>query len=575
VSHALVYLELQSRKNALLGWLRRLREPRYALGSIAVAAYLGYFVLRPIYRDGEASRAASAMFGSFLTGDFAPLALFLLIAWGWFFGAERAALPFSQAEVAFLFPAPVKRRTLLHYRLLKAQVAIVFGAALYPVVLWVAEAPYWQRCVGFWAVLTFHNLHGVARAFTRERLLALGVTAQRRRVALGALLLGAIAISAYQASTRSAPLIPAAQAGFEATSSALLGAPPLSWILAPFRLAIAPLRAASSAELLWALAPALALLAAHYAWVLRTLVGFEEGSLALAEKNAAVMSAMRSGRNAWSALRKRSAGSDPFALSPRGRPEIAFLWQRMIAAGSWASPRSLLVLSAVPIALAAALLGAPAAAGTLRFGGIAALTLAVNGLMLGPPMFRGAVGQLFEQMDLAKSYPLRGWQIVAGELWGPSALLALFEATLITVAAIASGTLGESVTPAFALAGWFAAVANVPLLGALLFGVQLGVQLALPAWFRAEPSQARLEVGGQRLLFMFAGLIASIVACAPAGLAGGVAGGVAYAIAGAAPLAIASAGGAAALALAAELALLVLWLGRRFERIDLASDLPR
>ena len=59
-------------------------------------------------------------------------ALFLMFALllAWILPHSRAALAFTEAEVAFLFPAPISRKTLIHFKLLKSQTAILFSALL-------------------------------------------------------------------------------------------------------------------------------------------------------------------------------------------------------------------------------------------------------------------------------------------------------------------------------------------------------------------------------------------------------------------------------------------------------------
>lgn len=574
MTNALLYLELQSRANALRGWLWRLRQPRYALGSVAIAAYL-WFLTRQMTASDAASRSVWEGPGGILTGEFAPAILLLLIAGGWFFGAERAALPFTEAEVAWLFPAPLSRRTLVHFRLLKSQISNVFGALVYSALLLGTGGLFWHRFVGFWFLLSFHTLHSLAGSFTRERLLARGLDVQRRRGALALLLIAVAAATWLWPRVLGAPADAPHGSGFAFApqAAALLRTPPLSWVLAPFRIALAPLRAATALDLLRALWPALALLAAHYFWAMRAIVGFEEASAALAEKRAAAVRAMRGGRGLL-ALRKRKASSEPFALAPRGRPELAFLWSRLIAAGSWAHPRSLLTLAAILILAVGWLHGRPGWEKTLFAAAIVSAVVASYGLLLAPALARGGFSQLFERIDLTKSYPLRGWQVVLGELLAPIALLATIELTLITVAVIGASPRVE-VPAQLALAAWAAAALLLPPLVGLLFGTQLGVQLALPAWFRPGASSAGLEVGGQRLLFVFGSLIVMVVALVPASLSAGAAGGVAYFISGEIALAVATGGVAAAAAVMGELALLLIWLGRRFERIDLANDLGR
>ena len=46
----------------------------------------------------------------------------------WIVPHSRSALAFSEAEAAFLFPAPITRRTLINFKLLKSQFAILFSA---------------------------------------------------------------------------------------------------------------------------------------------------------------------------------------------------------------------------------------------------------------------------------------------------------------------------------------------------------------------------------------------------------------------------------------------------------------
>ncbi|MCK7478231.1 MAG: putative ABC exporter domain-containing protein [Candidatus Moduliflexus flocculans] len=56
-----------------------------------------------------------------------------VIAWVWPSG--RPPLPFSRAEVQFLFTAPVSRRQLVHYKLWRSQFAILFGSAVATLIL--------------------------------------------------------------------------------------------------------------------------------------------------------------------------------------------------------------------------------------------------------------------------------------------------------------------------------------------------------------------------------------------------------------------------------------------------------
>ena len=76
----------------------------------------------------------------------------------------------------------------------------------------------------------------------------------------------------------------------------LLELPPLGWLLVPFGWLVRPFLAPSWMDFLLVLGPALLLLGAHYLWVMRSAVAFEEASVELAAKTARTMAAMRSGR---------------------------------------------------------------------------------------------------------------------------------------------------------------------------------------------------------------------------------------------------------------------------------------
>src|SRR6185503_14180214 len=90
----------------------------------------------------------------------------------WVFGEDKTALAFSAPEVSMLFPAPLSRRDLVGYKLLRAQIAILFN-----VVIWVAllrrggtELPPLMRALGIWVLFTTTHLHRLCAALVRASL---------------------------------------------------------------------------------------------------------------------------------------------------------------------------------------------------------------------------------------------------------------------------------------------------------------------------------------------------------------------------------------------------------------------
>ena len=195
---ALVYLQLTSLKNALLGRLKRLRNPRYLFAALVGAAYF-YFI---IFRNGAARphgghHVQQLPVGSLPTADWleplGALVLFVAVALTWILPNSRAALAFTEAEVTFLFPAPVPRKALVHFKLIKSQLGILLSSVILTLISnrWTfLGGSAWIHAAGWWLIFSVYNLHLVGASFARERLLGFGIDAMRRRlIACGVLLL--------------------------------------------------------------------------------------------------------------------------------------------------------------------------------------------------------------------------------------------------------------------------------------------------------------------------------------------------------------------------------------------------
>src|SRR5215469_12307797 len=119
---ALLYLQFHSIRNRLLMRLRRLKQPKYLLGGIVGALYFYFYFFR--YMLGLPGGRPRLPFGSgpdtlALYEVLGAGALLISVFLAWVLPHNRAALAFSEAEVAFLFPAPISRRGLIQYKLLR------------------------------------------------------------------------------------------------------------------------------------------------------------------------------------------------------------------------------------------------------------------------------------------------------------------------------------------------------------------------------------------------------------------------------------------------------------------------
>src|SRR5690349_13269997 len=241
---ALIYLQAQSLKNRLRARLRRLKKPKYLAGAVVGAAYFYFFFFRHFFaaRRPTTDVTSETLVLFELLG---ALVLFGMVLSGWIFPHERAALAFSEAEIAFLFPAPVTRRTLIHFKLLRSQMAILFTTLLLTLITrrFGGGGAAWIRAFGWWLILSTLNLHTLAASFARTRLLERGISNWRRR----AVLLSAATVLAVAASLWVWNNVPAPQASDFVNLETMkyyfrhaLESGPASYVLYPFRMVVRP-----------------------------------------------------------------------------------------------------------------------------------------------------------------------------------------------------------------------------------------------------------------------------------------------------------------------------------------------
>ena len=577
---ALWYLQWASLSGAVRQRLRRLKQPRYLFGGLLFLAYLGLMFGRPAWEarqlpfrhlDAVALDAISTVFAIVLFA-------WAVLAWAWPSG--RPSLRFSEPEVAFLFPAPLSRVGLINFSLLRAQLGIFLSAFLLSLVFGRGRGlpgNALQHATAIWLAFATMRLHTLGASFSLDRLAqAVRRPWWPRLLVQLTILLGLAALVAW-ASMQPPP--PSLQSHADAKplvawALALLHTAPLSWLLAPFRWLAAPL-ASANAGWGWSLLPALGLFAAHYLWVVRANVAFEEASMAAAEKRARQVQEMREGKWPWRRRRRRPSNA-PFALAEVGPPAIAFLWSGLIGAGGgfW-RPRNLALVVLATVALVAALAASPWAP-LLRVVGVFALVaylLAVGG---GAMMMQGRLRTVLEVLDIYKAGPLPGRQIALGQLLAPAAMVTLAQwyALLVmglSVLASGSGNVGKL---DFSWAGAFAAALLGPLLCALLMCIPFAWILWFPAWAASMGSRGGgFEAAGQRMIFALVYLIAAAVALLPALLLGGLVAWACHLLGAPTGMLMLVVALIAATVMVIELAGILGLLGRRIDGFDVSTEL--
>ncbi len=579
---ALFYLRVTSLRNVVIARIARLKQPKYLVGAIVGVAYF-YWLL--FGRGGFGQGRSTARFAETLPLEQMPIVVAiaafvvtLVAALYWLWPRSRAALTFSEAEIAFLFPAPIGRTTLLHFRWVNAQLRILFTVlflTLFSATWSFVPGNAFVRLVGWWLVLSTLDLHAVGSSFALTRLLDRGMTSSRRSVITIAVAIaagGAALVGAWRGLRAPAPGMLAEPAAVFEYIGILLSTEPLAWLLAPARWAVQPLLASDWRSFGAALGPALMLYALHYVWVLRSEVAFEEASVARAEKRAARLSALlRDGNVRFGGERK--ARPAPFDLAGVGRPEVAFLWKNLLASASYLRPRVALVAAGVIVlgsvgirALDVPLL--PAVVGFI------ALMCAAYTLAFGPMVARQDLRHDLPNADVLKTYPLPGWQIVLGEVLAPVAIVTVLVWLQLLVAALNVEPPRGAVFPTGARIGIALGLAAlVPFLTAIMVLVMNAALLLFPAWLPQGAGRARgIDVMGQRLFFVAGAVLTIGVPLLPAAIAAGAIFFLTLWLIGS--FAAGVLGVLAALtALGAEIAVVIGWLGKLFERFDLSAEL--
>ncbi len=573
---ALLYLQYHVFRNRLVSRFKRLKQPKYLIGAIAGGLYFYFYFVRYLFH-GIVGRPGMNLAVSpehqKLFELLGALALFIIVLLAWLVPHERAALTFTEAEVAFLFPAPITRRNLVHYKLMRSQLGIFFSSLFLTLISRRFGGNVWIHALGWWLILSTLNLHMLGCSFARTMLLDHGISNRFRRLLVFGLAV-AMAVGVWVWAKKTLPeLDPAAPANLDSVLDyvqRILSTGPAAYLLYPFRLVVRPFLASDAAAFFWALIPALLLFGLHYLWVIYSDVAFEEASVEASQKLAVRLAAVRSGN--WQGLKKNRKPRRPwFKLNATGPSATALLWKNLIGVGQIFSPRLWITLLVIMVVVGVSLANARVGQNLLYLMDILIAIALGYSLLLGPQLLRLDFRHDLPVADILKTYPLRGWQIALGEILAPVVVLAAVQWLLLLMgAALVFYLPGKYAALLLAIA--FSAVVVLPLLDVLLLLIPNAAVLLFPSWIQTGKDSVRgIEATGQRLIFALGQLLVLTVALVPA--VGGFVGvlfllQLVFGYAAAVPFAAL----AAAVILAVEAGLGVMLLGRLFERFDVAEE---
>jgi hypothetical protein len=571
---ALFYLQLNSIRNRVRTRLRRLKQPKYLIGAVIGVVYFAFYFSWLTFLPG--SGGANPLAGSAdlaAEQNLGAAILFVIVLLGWALPNDRAALAFSEAEVAFLFPAPITRRGLIHYKLLRSQVGILFSTLFLALFWgrWRAGGHVWVSILGWWIILSTLNLNRLAASFARTILFDRGLTPWKWRVVILAVVGGLIA-GVVVLGQGSWPTLPDKPDDLWQWFGTVLSTGATPYLLYPFRLVVQPYFSPDALSFLIALGPALGIMALHYILVMRADVAFEEASVAYSQKLAARLTAFqerRSGR-----ITPKKARRAPFKLAPTGLPSVAFLWKNLILAGSIFTPRMFLwVAWGIGVAVMVVRPGHGNSTGALM-AGILCVMLFVMSLLIGQNLLRVDFRADLNLVDQLKLYPMPGWQVVLGELLAPVAILTATQWLLILGAALFIVPDGGQVFPLSLRVGLaLSAAILAPAIDLIMLIIPNAVALLMPSWVRFDKNAPRgFENFGQAVILVIGQMFVLFFAMLPAGLIFWLTfllAGLVFGPAIAAPLAAL----AAAAVFVAEGAAAIYRLGAAFERFDLSAEM--
>ncbi|MDB4917320.1 MAG: hypothetical protein JWM95_4964 [Gemmatimonadetes bacterium] len=563
MTRAFAYLILVSMRNRFVSQVKRIRNPRYAL---ALLLGLGYFWMMFFNRGMRApgGRQGLNLFAGMGASTVLPLILLLLTAYAWITGGDKYALAFTEAEVSVLFPAPISRRGLIVYKLVRSQTAVLFTSLVWSMLFRSGKGGA-IGIVSYWIMLSIITLHrlGVALIFASSA--EHGVRGLRRSwpaiaafgVVATVIVNGLLGLrTSFASATGMGEMMDIAARGL---STGIVG-----WALYPFRVAVGPMVATTTAEWLAALGPALVLVGLHVWWVLRTDSAFEETAAAASAAQAQRIRAMRA-RGVSSGTVSVKAARRTVGLRPTGAPAVALLWKNVLWLSRTGQVRTLVGLPVIACVAAVGFAGGHADLEPMV--AILSAIMAATVLLFGPMTMRNDLRGELRRLPMLKTLPLTGRQIILAEVASSATPTAAVQYVLIAAAILALSFASTGV-PALGLRIGVLIGAPFFLLGLNLanFTIHNGMALLFPAWVRlGELGGSGVEVMGQMMLTMLATLLMLLLLLvAPA-----VAAGAAYFALQSLPVAaIGGAGLAGGAALCAEAYGLMAMLGSSLERLE-------
>jgi len=565
--NASLYILWCTSRNRMRRRIRRLREPRYLLGAIAGVAYLyfTFFVrLRSARIGAGRQRPTPAALLPALGASGPALAGLLLLAVAaasWVFPLNSGLLDFSKAETQFLFPAPVTRRQLMLHRLLRSQLAVLFGTIIMSLVYPSASPGGRVRlALSMWLLLMTSHVFFTGVTLARARLGAAGATRRIARAPL-AVTLAALAIVAGAIGQElwRHPAETARDAMISLGAVSLRGLPHA--ILLPFTTLASPFFAAGWTVFARSFGAAAIVFLMTVVWVMRTDEAFDTAAEEVAERHA---------RQPARPIARYRARPIAWNLALTGRPEAAFVWKAALQTFRVVDRRILIRMVLIVVWLVLVVTVAPGRGGFAQIVGVFAGIGSAFAVVMAPQLMRLDLRQDLQNLDVLKTWPVRAAAVVRGEIAWPAAVITVIAWALGAIALFFSAAVFEETGLVWRTAVGVAALILAPALIAAQYTIHNAAALIFPAWVPVGSGRPRgVDAMGQRLILLGATWLTLLVSLIPGVVVGAVLWVAFFRFVG--PWVLIPAALICVVTVAVEVLLATEALGPAYERLDITS----
>lgn len=539
----LARLQWMTLRGRLVRSLRLLRQPKYLVGFIAGFGWIFFWMVRPLLRSHVTWGTMPWPVTEDLTSALHRLVALLatvLIPLPWLLPWGRLGLPFREAELTLLLQAPLTRRQVIQYGLLKSEVGVVLSALVLSLFRGGRGSFGWlPGFLGLWMLFEFWHLNGKWRALfnLRQREIPPARARQRRAlltIGLVGLYVGLVSALLPFLAQAGAALRGAERERVLASLVALDWPPLLAAVLTPAWWLTAPMFARDGARFVAAAAPALLAILAQREVVLRSKARFEESAL----EQSKTQETKKSPTRRFAQLSSRARSRHPFELDRPGPPEVAVVWKNAMRVSRL--PWTRVALGAPLVAIASAVLPAVLRLPDVTYGVLAGLGLflAILPPLIGGMSWNNDLRTELAHLELIRTWPVPAQRFVLAEVVSPA--LFSFAGSAFGAGVILSSMFGSrlrealtgeptqlvlltreatllGVDSALAMAILFASF--LPLAAAVAFlssALQNLAILFVPAWMAHGADRSRgVAAFGQRLIFSSGLGLALILALLP------------------------------------------------------------